>query len=508
MIELSKKFDVLHGHIIEGKGIKPLARENGLSKTTVKKYIREYKAQKSTIITGGDKSQLLLAMSEAPKYKTRKPMAKRAVTPEVEAIIKKCLADNERKKSNGQTKLCMKSIDIHRLIIESGIKISYPSVNNRVKLVQSQGLEAYIKQEYAYGEVCEFDWCEVKLTIQSRVIPFRMAVFTLAATNIRYGILYRTEDTQAFMDAHIRFFEYIGGISRCMVYDNMRVAIAKFVGKTEKVATVSLKQLSTYYGFRYRFCNIRKGNEKGHVERSVEYVRRRAFSGEWEFENEGAAQKRLSETIERLNSDKSELLELERAAMLPSVPDYSSVVRVKGIANKLSTVTYKQNHYSVPDYLVGIELEIYAYMDEIVIKHKNNEVGRHKRRYENHVYSLDIMHYRETLLRKPGALNGSLCLKQSCDKLREIHDIYFRDNPKEFILTLDLLNRYSVSQLNTAINILVQTGAAVQLDSIKMILGNKVYVYKSDENNEIEQACEAQLRRYAEKSKISGGNSL
>jgi hypothetical protein len=437
-------------------------------------------------------------MSETPKYKPRNPMPKRAVTPEVEAIVLKCLSDNERKKLNGQTKLCMKSIDIHRLILESGIKISYPSVNNYVKARQSQKSEAYIKQEYDYGEVCEFDWCEVKLTIQNREIPFRMAVFTLAASNIRYGMLYRTEDTQAFTDSHIRFFSYIGGIPRCMVYDNMRVAIAKFVGKTEKVATIALKQLSTYYGFRYRFCNVRKGNEKGHVERSVEYVRRRAFSGEWEFENAESAQKRLSVTIEGLNNDKSEILELERATMLPLIPDYSSVVRVSGIANKLSTVAYKQNYYSVPDYLVGVELEIYAYMDEIVIKHKNNEVGRHKRRYENHVYSLDIMHYRETLLKKPGALNGSLCLKQSCEKLREIYNKYFKDNPKEFILILDLLSKYNVSQLETAIKTLTQAGATIQLDSIKMILGNKIYVYKSDENNEIEHACEAQLRKYAE----------
>ena len=33
-----------------------------------------------------------------------------------------------------------------------------------------------------------------------------------------------------------------------------------------------------YYQFGFRFCNVRKGNEKGHVERSVEYIRRKAFA--------------------------------------------------------------------------------------------------------------------------------------------------------------------------------------------------------------------------------------
>ena len=502
MIELSKKFEILHGHIIEGKGIKTMARESGLSRTTVKKYIREYKAQKSAIIAGGDKSELLLAMSEEPKYTRVKPMGKRAVTAEVEAMIAKCLADNERKKANGQSKLCMRAADIHGYILESGIKISYPTVNNRMKEMVSKGLEAYIKQEYAHGEVCEFDWCETKLTVGGRLITYRLAVFTMAATNIRYGLLYRTEDTQAFIDSHIRFFAYVGGVPRCMVYDNMRVAIAKFVGKTEKVATVALRQLSTYYGFWYRFCNIRRGNEKGHVERSVEYVRRKAFSSTWEFASVEEAQKRLAETIERLNSDKMEILESERMAMLPKIPDYSSVVRVRGIVDKLSTVSYKQNHYSVPDYLVGEEVEIYAYMEEIVIKIKGNEVGRHSRTYESHAYILDIMHYRETLMRKPGALSGSLCLKQASEKLREIYEKHFAESPKEFVVTLDLLNRYSVSQIETAVNTLAESGARVQPDSIKMILDNRTYVYQPDENNEIERACEAQLRRYAEVMRV------
>ena len=64
-----------------------------------------------------------------------------------------------------------------------------------------------------------------------------------------------------------------------MVYDNMRVAVRRFVGLTEKEPTTALTELSIYYGFKYRFCNICSGNEKGHVERSVEYVRRKVFSG-------------------------------------------------------------------------------------------------------------------------------------------------------------------------------------------------------------------------------------
>ena len=63
-----------------------------------------------------------------------------------------------------------------------------------------------------------------------------------------------------------------------MVYDSMKVAVRRFVGYGAKEATAGLLSLSTYCLFRCRFCNVCRGNEKGHVEQSVEYVRRKSFS--------------------------------------------------------------------------------------------------------------------------------------------------------------------------------------------------------------------------------------
>lgn len=263
MITLGKKFDILHSHYIEGKGIKAIAREKHLSKNTVREYIREFATQKQEIILGGDKSALLLAMSEPKKY-VRMPREGQVLTGEVKELIGGCLLENDRKKVSGQTKLSMKSTDIHEMLIERGFKISYGSVNRCVRELQEMKSEAYIKQEYESGEVCEFDWGEVKLVIEGKQITFRMAVFTLASSNIRYALLYRHEDTQAFIDAHIRFFSFIDRVPRNMVYDNMRVAIAKFVGKNEKIATIALKQLSTYYGFSYRFRVLRLSRKTKH----------------------------------------------------------------------------------------------------------------------------------------------------------------------------------------------------------------------------------------------------
>ncbi len=70
-----------------------------------------------------------------------------------------------------------------------------------------------------------------------------------------------------FLDIHVKAFNKIGGVHREVVYDNMKQAVKRFVGRNEKEATEDLIKISLYYGFRYRFCNIAKGNEKGHVEK-------------------------------------------------------------------------------------------------------------------------------------------------------------------------------------------------------------------------------------------------
>ena len=57
-----------------------------------------------------------------------------------------------------------------------------------------------------------------------------------------------------------------------------------------------MRRLLGFYRFSYRFCNIRSGWEKGHVERSVEVVRSRAFKPRISFESIEEAQEWQSDS--------------------------------------------------------------------------------------------------------------------------------------------------------------------------------------------------------------------
>jgi transposase len=128
-----------------------------------------------------------------------------------------------------------------------------------------------------------------------------MAVFTSGYSNYRYACLFYRQDTLAFMESHVKFFAHAGGVYHQMVYDNMRVAVARFAGRNEKEPTQALANLKGHYQFHHRFCNSYRGNEKGHVERSVEYIRRKAFGFRDDFSSIGQAQAYLGKVVEKLN---------------------------------------------------------------------------------------------------------------------------------------------------------------------------------------------------------------
>ncbi|WP_427340428.1 hypothetical protein [Caloranaerobacter sp. DY30410] len=178
----------------------------------------------------------------------------------------------------------MKKIDIYEYLIEKGYDIGYTTVCNYIR-EKGEVKEAFIRQEYRLRETLEFDWGEVKLNISGKEVA-----------------LNRNKKMENFLDIHAKAFENIGGIHKEVVYDNMKQAVKSFVGPNEKEATEDLIKLSLYYGFRYRFCNARSGDEKGHVERGIEFIRRKVFSRKEAFGSIEEANKYLEERLNILNS--------------------------------------------------------------------------------------------------------------------------------------------------------------------------------------------------------------
>ena len=458
------KQNIIHWHM-SGMSQRSIALHAKVSRRTVQKVLREYES----IRQKGNDDALEDLLTTPPRYnsKNRHP---RVLTSVVKSIIQDCLQSNRRKLSMGMRKQRMLKRDIWEHLQEQGYFPSYSSVCHYIYKLEHLPIErekeAYIRQEYYAGEICEFDWGEVKLFIAGKEERFYLAVFTFAYSNARWAYLFHHQDTLAFMESHRNFFRDIHGVPSMMVYDNMRVAVKAFVEK-DKLPTDALLRMKDYYHFEHRFCNIRSGNEKGHVERSVEVIRRKAFCKKDHFESYDAAQTWLMKTclnmpcvMQDKQGNSINLREEELSSLRPKMGDMGCFERLEREVSKWSTITFEGNQYSVPDTLVGKRVVIKLYSEHIIILFDNEKIARHERNYAKGQWILDINHYLKTFSRKPGAIKNSTALRRTDSRLRELFDKHFTKEAKSFIelLVFAQENGYSHQDIINAYDTLLSHG--------------------------------------------------
>jgi hypothetical protein len=485
MLEVETNHQIILLFFREGLSIRRIARKLKIHRDTVKARIDQYEQFKASPLSDQDKPRSLLNqyLKTGSVYNSTNRY-KRKLTEEVLALIEKCLQENEAKRLDGRMKQRVKKIDIHEMLLSAGHIISYSLVCDYISKKTAQTQEAFIRQGYAEGSSCEFDWGEIKIKVGGKSRRYYMAVFTSAFSNYRYALIFERQDSLAFKEAHICFFEHIGGVYQQMVYDNMRVAVAQFVGRNEKTPTEGLLQLSRWYQFQWRFCNAAKGNEKGHVERSVEFVRRKVFGFKDEFSSQQEAQVYLLERLGELNKrsgsqSESAIVRLDKERKgLCAHPGRMECFAGENLkVDKYSTICCGTNRYSVPDHLIGKMVFAKIYSHQIKIYDADKVLCHHQRLYERFSWQINLNHYLVTLQRKPGAVAGSIALKQAPQWLQTMFTNHFTHDARSFIELLQYcqFNDISNDQLQVSVEKLTHRFCAdITAHHVIALLGNRM----------------------------------
>lgn len=417
----------------KGLSNRAVARTLGIDKKTVNKYWNEYKENLQKLETTESPTEVLKIqedMVSKPKYNSESRV-RRKITPECLKALENILIDEEKKtKILGTNKQALTKQQIYELLKKQGFDISYSSVVLEIKRIKQVGNECFIKQDYEFGDRLEYDFGEVKLVINGILRKYYIAVLSSPAGNFRWCYLYDNCKKDVFLDSHVRFFEMIGGVWKEVVYDNMRNVVSKFIGKNEKELNEDLVKMSIYYGFEINVTNAFSGNEKGYVEGSVKYLRNKIFAENYKFSSKEAAIEYMESILMKLNENSK--IEEEKQNLKPTKPPLELADIRKSVVNKYSFVQIENNFYSVPEYLVGLNVTSKIYYNRILIYSNNEFVCEHRKLDGEKKISADIRHYLKTLTFKPGALRNSYVLKSN-PKLKSIFDKYYTNNPKKFI---------------------------------------------------------------------------
>ncbi len=145
----------------------------------------------------------------------------------------------------------------------------------------------------------------------------------------------------------------------------------------------------------------------------MEYIRGRAFKTVIDFKSLDAAQQWLTAVCNQVNVeecsqatvDKSDRIEEALSNLQPYPGEFGCFEIAEYKVDKQSTICIKNNHYSVPENLVGTSVLVKMYSEKIVIyDNAHKKVTSHERSYKTNRWVIDINHYVETLMKKTRAL--------------------------------------------------------------------------------------------------------
>ena len=448
MITLMNMYEIVSLKL-KGKNFTEISNYCGINRKTVRRYWNLYQKQLSQVLKrdpDADVSDVIESIVNGPRYDTSNRSSLK-YNEEIDILIDEIL-DKEKKKDellgpNHKQKLTI--TQIHEMIKAEGHDIGYTTIRTKVNEKRDIHKEAYIKQEYEYGERFEYDFGEIKAIIGGKQTKLNLAVMTAPASKFRWAYLYRTQKMDVFLESQVKFFEMVKGSFKEGVYDNMRNVVSKFIGRNEKELNKKLIQLALYYGFEINVTNCFSGNEKGTVESAVKWIRNKTFAIKYEFDTFEEAEEYLEAKLKEINKDS--LINKEMKCLSPYRPPYECAEIKTETVDKYSTVQVDTNFYSVPDYLVGKELVIKKYPNKIKVLYKSDFVCNLVRHTETKKETyIDIKHYLNTFQKKPGALRNSTALKSE-PELKKIFDTNFKSKPKEFIYILQNNKDKSIEEI-------------------------------------------------------------
>lgn len=275
--------------------------------------------------------------------------------------------------------------------------------------------EAFLKLSMLPGEQGQVDWGHFGDAGEAydgkKLYAFVMTLSYSRRIFLRYFLgMKMREFQQGFVEA----FDFFGGVPRKILIDNLKSGVTERVQQLVRFNEDFLL-LARHYAFEPRAANVRRGNEKGRVERSIRYVRdnffaAREFSTLADLNAQALAWCVTLASERKWPQDRTQTVaqafahEQTKLRPIPSSP-LPCLERVIVKVSKQAFILFDRNEYSVPHGLVGTQVEVVASETDIrVYANAGPEaVATHERSYKRGQV-VEKPEHREALeAAKPGA---------------------------------------------------------------------------------------------------------
>ena len=279
---------------------------------------------------------------------------------------------------------------------EYGYDGSVDLVKRRLRQLRPRAVRPAQRTGYRPGQVLQLDWAEMptRPTVVGRERRVYALVASLPYSGAQTAFFSLDLTLESFLEGHVRALEWLGGVPRECVYDNLRSVVARREGDAV-VWNRRFLHLGGHYGFHAHPCTPATPREKGSVEAAVRYLK----SGFWPARRFGSLAELEEQYVDwrdrvcnrRLHATRrvpvGERLAEERALLRPLPParfDWSG-----RRASRVPIDGYLRHggcFYRTPERLVHERVELRFDRDQVWICHRGSEVARYERSYEQGVW--------------------------------------------------------------------------------------------------------------------------
>jgi len=380
---------VRHKVLVEGRSQRAVARELGLARVTVRKYLDQG--------------------ASAPAEAAPRP---RPVWDSVAPRMQVLLAES-RQWTSGKQRLT--ATRLHELLLAEGHHVGVTVIRDAVAEWKRQRREVFVPLTYRPGDLAEVDFFEVLVDLDGTRCKAWLFLMRLMYSGRDFAWIYERQDQISFLDGHVRAFTHFDGVPARVAYDNLRAAVVRILVGGARTLTPRFMALASHYLLEACFCRPGEGHDKGGVEARGQAVRQQALvpipSGPTLAEINAALLARMDARLDTrrdaagqtIGARFTEERRLFRLAPIPFAPEATTFATVTPRA----LVRLEGAVYSVWTRWAGLDLVVRVGPSTVTIVGRDGTHVQHPRKRFGE-RSIDYRHYLTELARKPQAVRQVL----------------------------------------------------------------------------------------------------
>lgn len=374
---------VRHKVLVEGRSQRQVARELGIARETVRKYLTE----------------------SIPVRKETQPRVRPvwdAVRTRVEQLLTESLQWTGGKQRLTATRL-------HELLRGEGQRVGVTMIKEAVAEWKRQRREVFVPLTYRPGDLAEVDFFEVLVDVDGTRRKAWLFLMRLMYSGRDFAWIYERQDQISFLDGHVRAFAHFGGVPARCAYDNLRLAVVRILVGGARALTARFAALASHYLLEPCFCRPGEGHDKGGVEARGQAIRRQVLvpipSGPT---FDGINQALLARLDTRATTPAIATRFAEEQRVWRAVPDpFVAEATTVATVTPRALVRVEGAYYSVPCRWAGLDLVVRIGATGVTIVGRDGtRIAHPRKRFGQR--SIDYRHYLPELARKPQAVRQVL----------------------------------------------------------------------------------------------------